>query len=73
MVYKVLRHKYAAAQTRNTGRAPSLKISAQGSFACITQHMGPTALGPIRRMQQKWEKVSRLGIEPTLLNRLGSQ
>ena len=30
--------------------------SALGSFTCVTQHMGPTALRPIRRMKQ-WLSV----------------
>ena len=42
--------QYAAHQTRNTGGVKPLLflISALGSFTCVTQHMGPTALRPIR-------------------------
>ena len=40
--------QYAANQTRNTEEPPSLfDIIALGSFKCVTQHMGPTALRPL--------------------------
>ena len=32
-------------------------MSVLGSFACITQHTGPTALRPIRKMKQLWLSV----------------
>ena len=32
-------------------------ISVLGSCTCITQHTGPTALRPIRRMEQLWLSV----------------
>ena len=35
----------------------NLTISVLGSFACITQHTGPTALRPIRRTKQLWLSV----------------
>ena len=42
----------------NTGTSPfSFTISVLGSFTCITQHTGPTALRPIRRMKQLWLSV----------------
>ena len=34
-----------------------LFISVLGSFTCITQHTGPTALRPIRRTKQLWSSV----------------
>ena len=40
-------------ESRNTGASPfSFTISVLGSFTCITQHTGPTALRPIRRTKQ---------------------
>ena len=40
------------------GQAPfSFTISVLGSFTCITQHTGPTALRPIRRTKQLWLSV----------------
>ena len=40
------------------GQAPfSFTISVLGAFMCITQHMGPTALRPIRRTKQLWLSV----------------
>ena len=43
---------------RNTGASPfSFTISVLGSFTCITQHTGPTALRPIRRTNQLWLSV----------------
>ena len=45
----------AANQPENTGANPfSFTISALGSFTCVTQHTGPTALRPIRRTKQLW-------------------
>ena len=45
-------------ESRNTGASPfSFTISVLGSFTCITQHKGPTALRPIRRTKAimvKW-------------------
>ena len=35
----------------------SFTISVLGSFTCITQHTGPTALRPIRRTKQLWLSV----------------
>ena len=44
--------------SRNTGASPfSFTISVLGSFTCITQHTGPTALRPIRRTKQLWLSV----------------
>ena len=44
--------------SRNTGASPfSFTISVMGSFTCITQHTGPTALRPIRRTKQLWLSV----------------
>ena len=40
-------------RSRNTGASPfSFTISVLGSFTCITQRTGPTALRPIRRRKQ---------------------
>ena len=41
------------------GQTPSLNEgkSVLGSFTCITQHTGPTALRPIRRTKQLWLSV----------------
>ena len=45
-------------ESRNTGASPfSFTISVLGSFTCITQHTGPTALRPIRRAKQLWLSV----------------
>ena len=45
-------------ESRNTGASPfSFTISDLGSFTCITQHTGPTALRPIRRTKQLWLSV----------------
>ena len=41
-----------AAKSRNTG-------ASLGSFTCITQHTGPTALRPIRKTKQLWLSVLR--------------
>ncbi len=50
--------QYATNQTRNTGANPLLfSISALGSFTCVTQHTGPTALRPIQRTKQSWLSV----------------
>ena len=35
----------------------SFTISVLGSFTCITQHTGPTALRPIQRTKQLWLSV----------------
>ena len=35
----------------------SFTISVLGSFTCITQHTGPTALRPIQRAKQLWLSV----------------
>ena len=44
--------------SRNTGASPfSFTISVLGSFTCITQHTGPTALCLIRRTKQLWSSV----------------
>ena len=50
----VTRHWRNLATTAiNTGASPfSFSISVLGSFMCITQHTGPTALRPIRRTKQ---------------------
>ena len=46
------------ANPETPGQAPfSFTISALGSFTCITQHTGPTALRPIRRTKQLWLSV----------------
>ena len=48
----------SARESRNTGASTfSFTISVLGSFTCITQHMGPTALRPIRRTKQLWLSV----------------
>ena len=45
-------------ESRNTGASPfAFTISVLGSFTCITQHTGPTALRPIRRTKQLWLSV----------------
>ena len=45
-------------ESRNTGTSPfSFTRSVLGSFTCITQHTGPTALRPIRRTKQLWLSV----------------
>ena len=33
----------------------TIHVSVLGSFTCITQHTGPTALRPIRRTKQLWQ------------------
>ena len=44
--------------SRNIGASPfSFTISVLGSFMCITQHTGPTALRPILRTKQLWLSV----------------
>ena len=49
---------YSRRESRNTGASPfSFTISVLGSFTCITQHTGPTALRPIRRTKQLWLSV----------------
>ena len=46
------------ANPETQGQAPfSFTISVLGSFTCITQHTGPTALRPIRRTKQLWLTV----------------
>ena len=46
------------ANPETPGQAPlSFTISVLGSFTCITQHTGHTALGPIRRTKQLWLSV----------------
>ena len=46
------------ANPETPGQAPfSFTISVLGSFTCITQHTGPTALRPIRRTKQLWLSV----------------
>ena len=48
----------AGCSRRDTGASPfSFMISVLGSFMCITQHTGPTALRPIRRTKQLWLSV----------------
>ena len=44
------------ANPETPGQAPSLS-SVLGSFTCITQHTGPTALCAIRRTNQLWFSV----------------
>ena len=45
-------------ESRNTGASPFyFTISVLGSFTCITQHTGPTALHPTRRTKQLWLSV----------------
>ena len=43
--------QYAASQSNQVHRGEPLlfSISALGSFTCVTQHTGPTALGPTQR------------------------
>ena len=44
--------------SRNTRASPfSFTISVLGSFTCIAQHTGPTALRPIRMTKQLWLSV----------------
>ena len=44
---------HLAAIPETPGQAPfSFTISVLGSFTCIIQHTGPTALRPIRRTKQ---------------------
>ena len=51
-ILRVLSAHFAAIP-ETPGQAPfSFTISVLGSFTCITQHTGPTALRPIRRMKQ---------------------
>ena len=46
------------ANPETPGQHPfSFTISVLGSFTCITQHTGPTALRPIRRAKQLWSDV----------------
>ena len=46
------------ANPETPGQAPfSFTISVLGSFTCVTQHTGPTALRPIRRTKQLWLSV----------------
>ena len=43
------------ANPKTPGQAPfSFTISVLGSFTCIAQHTGPTALRPVRRTKQLW-------------------
>ena len=42
---------------KHRGKPLLLTISVLGSFTCITQHTGPTALRPIRRTKQLWLSV----------------
>ena len=43
---------------KHRGKPPSpFTISVLGSFTCITQYTGPTALRPIRRTKQLWLSV----------------
>ena len=45
-------------ESRNTVARPfSFTVSVLGSFTCITQHTGPTALRPIQSTQQLWLSV----------------
>ena len=60
--------------SRNTGASPfSFRISVLGSFTCIKQYTGPTALRPIWRMEQLWLSVllkdttSQAGIQTHIL------
>ena len=48
---------FRGASQKHRGKPLLLTISALGSFTCITQHTGPTALRPIRRMKQLWLSV----------------
>ena len=45
------------ANPETPGQAHSFTISVLGYFTCIRQHMGPTALRPIRRTKQLWLSV----------------
>ena len=47
-------------ESRNTGASPfSFTISVLGSFTCIAQHTGPTALRPIRRTKQLFKCLAQ--------------
>ena len=48
---------FRGASQKHRGKPLLLTISVLGSFTCITQHMGPTALRPIRRTKQLWLSV----------------
>ena len=48
---------FRGASQKHRGKPLLLTISALGSFTCITQHTGPTALRPIRRTKQLWLSV----------------
>ena len=56
-VYKVMRRNLQPTKPETPGQTPSLNEECTGSFTCITQHMGPTALRPIRRTKQLWLSV----------------
>ena len=47
---------HSAATARNTGPPVLFSIRSLGSFTCVTQYMGPTALRLIRRTKQ-WLSV----------------
>ena len=53
------RETYSEAQiiSAHLAAIPETPISVMGSFTCITQHTGPTALRPIRRTKQLWLSV----------------
>ena len=42
---------------KHRGKPFSFTISVMGSFTCITQHTGPTALRPNRKTKQLWLSV----------------
>ena len=48
---------FRGASQKHRGKPLLLTISVLGSFTCITQHTGPTALRPIRRTKQLWLSV----------------
>ena len=48
---------FRGASQKHRGKPLLLTISELGSFTCITQHTGPTALRPIRRTKQLWLSV----------------
>ena len=62
---------FRGASQKHRGKPLLLTISVLGSFTCITQHTGPTALRPIRRTKQLWllsvllkDTSAATGIEP---------
>ena len=48
---------FRGANQKHRGKPLLLTISVLGSFTCIKQHTGPTALRPIRRTKQLWLSV----------------